>query len=121
MSETANGPEEMDALRGAVLHIAGLLATEDYQSVIQACSESRLSADDMRTAIDEYGGRLIPPPKDAYASLDTVRVTKAIVSTWSLRVPLYTAEEGRSDLTLELTIVQVNASLEVELDDIHVL
>jgi hypothetical protein len=40
---------------------------------------------------------------------------------WSIIMPLWTAEEGRSDLSLELTLVENGETTNVELDDIHVL
>ena len=40
---------------------------------------------------------------------------------WSVRMDLWTAEEGRSDLSLELTIIESGRGYTVELDDIHVL
>jgi hypothetical protein len=53
--------------------------------------------------------------------LDIVRIAGSVPPAWSVRANLWTKEEGRSDLTLELTIRQVENSYEVELDDLHVL
>jgi hypothetical protein len=39
---------------------------------------------------------------------------------WSVRFDLWTADEGRSDLTLELTVEETDP-LKIELDDLHVL
>jgi hypothetical protein len=36
-------------------------------------------------------------------------------------MPLWTKEEGRSDLTLELTVTMGANDTQIELDDIHVL
>lgn len=36
-------------------------------------------------------------------------------------MPLWTIEEGRSDLSLELTLVENDKTISIELDDIHVL
>jgi len=121
MSEITNGPEGMEALRGAIRRIVNLLVANEYGTVVQTCSKTRLSADDIRAVVKDYGRRLVAPPASAYANLDAVRVTGAGAPRWSVRAPLYTAGEGMSDLTLELTIVRTDTSLEVELEDIHVL
>lgn len=113
--------EEMNVLRKAVRNIMDLLARGDYQAAVDACVESRLNADDIRLAVEGYGRRLVCPPGDVYADLDVVRVQGASEPTWSVRAPMWTAEEGRSDLTLELTFAQANDGVHLELDDLHVL
>jgi hypothetical protein len=40
---------------------------------------------------------------------------------WAIVMPLWTREEGRSDLSLEATIVEDGQSFRIELDNIHVL
>jgi hypothetical protein len=53
--------------------------------------------------------------------MDVVEVRGAKLPQFSICMPLWTQEEGRSDLTLELTVKVLNKIMEVELDDIHVL
>jgi len=121
MSQSQREFGEIAILRQACHEIAGLLASGDLDSVIGACASARIGADDLRDAIDQYGRRLIPPPTSAYANLDALRIKHADNPTWSVRAPMYTAEEGRSDLTLELTISFHGDRVKVELDDLHVL
>jgi hypothetical protein len=80
-----------------------------------------LTSDDLRTVIRDYGRKLVSPPANAYEDLDAVQVKGAGVPTWLVRAPLWTEEEGRSDLTLELTIAVGPVAPSVELDDLHVL
>jgi len=96
------------------------LARGDYESLVGQFVKSRLTSDDLRTVIREYGRKLVSPPNDAYQNLDAVQVKGAAVPTWSVRAPLWT-EEGRSDLTLELTIAVGPGAPSIELDDLHVL
>ena len=121
MEEIAINAREAEILRRAVRAIVELLAENDYQATVEACAKSRLSPDDIRGVIEEYGHHLIRPPEDAYADLDAIRVTQASEPTWSVRAPVYTANEGRSDLTLELTIIQSSGEIRIEMDDLHVL
>jgi hypothetical protein len=111
----------LDVLRSTAREIVVQLAREDYESVIGRCLKSRLTSNDLRTVIRDYGRKLAPPPADAYNKLDAVRVRGAAVPTWSVRTPLWKEAEGRSDLTLELTIAVGPGAPSVELDDLHVL
>jgi len=97
------------------------LADGDYDAVVQICAKSRLTSDELREVIREYGRTLVHPPADAYQHLDAVQVNGTALPTWSVRAPLWTKEEGRSDLTLELTISLGPDEPIVELDDLHVL
>ena len=47
--------------------------------------------------------------------MDIVEVMNASVPQFSIRMPLWTEEEGRSDLTMELTIKFCAEHIEVEL------
>jgi hypothetical protein len=111
----------LNLLKSTARELVALLAHGAYESVIARCANSRLAADDLRTVIRDYGRKLVPPPGDAYDNLDIVPVKGTAGQTWSVRVPLWTEEEGRSDLTLELTVVMNGARPSVELDDLHVL
>jgi hypothetical protein len=111
----------LDSLSSTTRDLAELLARGDYDSVVGRCVKSRLTSHDLRTVIRDYGRKLVSPPVDAYKNLDEVQLSGAAVPTWSVRAPLWTAEEGRSDLTLELTIALGAGEASVELDDLHVL
>lgn len=87
----------------------------------------RLSAAEIQTAVEEYGLQPVEPPPEAYRELgepagllNAVRVSVAEDETWSVRMPLWTREEGRSDLTVELTVVFRHDGVTVELDGIFV-
>jgi hypothetical protein len=96
------------------------LAGKDYTGALAHCARSRLSAADLQTVIEDYGRSVVLPPKDVHEFVDAVRVVGADKSTWSVRVPLWTLEEGRSDLTLELTIRITESGVLIDLDDLHV-
>jgi hypothetical protein len=97
------------------------LTRGDYESLVKRCAKSRLTDNDLRAIIRDYGRKLVSPPADAYQTLDAVPVKDAVVPTWSIRAPLWTETEGRSDLTLELTVALGSGEPSVELDDLHVL
>jgi len=104
-----------------VRSVVDLLVAAKYEDIERATSETRLTAVDIARVIQEYGRVLIAPPDDAYEDLDVVQVQNVSPARWSVRMNLWTAEEGRSDLSLELTIVEGPDGHAIELDDIHVL
>jgi hypothetical protein len=105
----------------ALRKVVALLVAGRYADLEEFTGGRRLKSGDIARAVQVYGRRLIEPPPDAYESLDVVRVKDAGPGTWSLRMPLWSLEEGRSDLSLELTVSQRGADYDVQIDDIHVL
>ena len=97
------------------------LAAARYAELELLTGGVRLSASELANAIREYGRRVVPPP-DAALSLDVVPITGSDPASWSVNVPIWTAEEGVSDLTLELTVrAGPSGAYDVEIDDLHVL
>ena len=110
-----------DFILNVVIWIATQFAYRQYEAVLQRCETSRLTADQIQTVIALYGREIVVPPPNAYQSLDLVRVGDDASNIWSVRAPLFSSEEGRSDLTMELTVKLVSGLVEVEFDDLHVL
>jgi hypothetical protein len=97
------------------------LSQGKFEALVARLAASRLSAEQLRQVIREYGRTPISPPVTIEPELDVVQVQGASPPTWSVRSPLWTREEGRSDLTLELTVTTDRDAVRVELDDLHVL
>ena len=93
-----------DMLRETVRAIVNQLAQGDFEGVVTGCSQSRLTAEDLRQAIHDYGRTFVEPPEDAYRNLDSLAVQGSRLPTWSVRAPLWSHEEGRSDLRACKTI-----------------
>ena len=110
-----------EELESVVRKIVSRLVIGDFEGVVAECSASRVMPNDLRQVIQEYGRTFVEPPVDAYVNLDAVAVRGVALPTWSIRAPLWSREEGRSDLTLELTIAKDGERWDVELDDLHVL
>lgn len=104
-----------------VRSVVNRLVDGEYADAVKDCPSSRLTADDLLETVQDYGRTLIEPPPDAYRDLDVLAVRDSSRPTWSVRAPLWSREEGRSDLTLELTITRVGDRWDVEIDDLHVL
>jgi hypothetical protein len=80
----------------------------------------RLSSHELQAALHAYGRTLIPLPDEAFRLAEVSPITGQ-TATWAVDVPLWTAEEGRSDLTLSLTVSDSQHGVHVEIDDLHTL
>lgn len=94
------------------------LVENSYQKIYLDGRGGRLSAEEMEDAIRDYGMTLISLPPDAFSLVDVCKVDDS--TEWMLDVPLWTAEEGRSDLTLSVT-VDLDHEPHITIDDLHVL
>lgn len=84
--------------------------------------EARVQSADFDRAIREYGRNLTIPPFEAYKALDFIPIQNDILYSWAVAAPLWTKEEGRSDLSVELTISIINeVNVKVYLDDCGVM
>lgn len=102
--------------------IGQLLVAENYEELARLTNSLRLTADELRQAVLDYGRRVVPPPQNTWTVRSTVEIEGAVPEAWSVYVDLWTAEEGRSDLTLELTIRDsAEDTYNVEIDNLHVL
>ena len=104
----------------AIMQVLALFADRNYSALESLTGRKRLSAQEMAYAIEEYGRDIIKPPVAALEDLDVVEVVGAPVPTWSIVLPFWTAEEGHSDLTLELTLCERENGVSVEIDNIRV-
>jgi hypothetical protein len=81
-----------------------------------------LSPQEVEAAICAYGRTIIPLPTEAYRFFDVVAVRDSSPARWSVVAPLWTEQEGRSDLSFEITVEDVaGRDYAVEIEDLHVL
>lgn len=112
----------MNAMQAAVTMLTNLLAAGDYVTAERMTRGRRLSASDLQRAVEDYGGTLVPLPAEALENLDVVEVRDSDPAAFSVVVDLWTAEEGRSDLTLELELVdRFEGAYDVMIQNLHVL
>ena len=104
-----------------VKNVVNLLVAEKYRALEALTSAKRFTAEDIARTVTQYGRVLSSPPEQAYEELDVIKIQNASVPKWSVRMGLWTLEDGRSDLSIELTLIQNDRGYAVELDDIHVL
>lgn len=104
----------------AVRQVVGLLVSGKYDEIVELTFGIRLDAESIRGAIARYGRTLIDPPEAAFQDLDIIEVENTVFPTFSVGMNLWTAEEGKSDLSIDLTVMQHGDNFTIEFDDIHV-
>ena len=97
------------------------LVHERYEALEADVRSGRLTANELREATSRYGRHLTLPPEDTFLTLDTCKVEGQPVPTWSVELPMWTLEDGKSDWTLDLIVIERSPGLSsVEIDDLHV-
>ena len=98
------------------------LASGNFEEVARRSNYRRLSASEIAQAVRSYGRELVPLPPEAFSLVDFVSVRGSNPPKWSVVVPLFTKEEGRSDLSLELSLCRSSPhAYAFEIDGIRVL
>lgn len=110
-----------EEIRTRVAQVVKLLVEEKFSELEFLTNGVRLSAEEIKSAILSYKRKLVQPPEDAFDCMDLVEVQNSRPQQFSVRMPLWTVEEGRSDLSVELTLIAQTGDWKIELDDIHVL
>ncbi len=99
-----------------------LLVAHDFAGLEEWSQGVRLKREQMAEALNQYPGYFVMPPEPTVPYLDVVEVIDSSPKQWSVDIPLWTQEEGRSDLTMQVTMIESeNEMMIVEIDDIHVL
>lgn len=107
-------------IKQTIAHLVTLLVDRKYSEVVHLTNGVRLQVEHIQDAINRYGRILVAPPDKAYENLDILKVDDDTSQKWSVRFDLWTIEEGRSDLSIELTLIEVKGEkFKIELDNIH--
>jgi hypothetical protein len=110
------------AFTTAVRITVELLVRGEYAALETMTRGRRLSAAELRGAVEDYGRRLILPPEDEWSQLDVVEITGSDPAAYHVVVDQWTEGEGRSDLSLELELEERHpGAYQVEVQDCHVL
>ncbi len=102
--------------------VVNMLVERDYGGLQRLTNSTRLTAEEIAQAVKDYGATLVMPPPTVFNELDVVEVENAKPRAWPVRHDLWAAGEGKSDLSLELTLREsANHGYVVEIDGIYVL
>lgn len=111
----------MTPLETAVRVIVDLLVRGEYATVEAVTGGKRLNAGELERAVADYGRTLVPPTDDWWSTVQITPISEP-ASAFHIAAPLWTAEEGRSDLTVELRLQEsIPGVFDTEVLDLHVL
>lgn len=112
----------MKSLEVAVRVTVDLLVRGQYRTAEKVTRGHRLTADQISSAISAYGHTLVPPGDEWWSSVEITAIDTSDRPAFHVAAPLWTREEDRPDLTLELQLTEVRPGVyETEILDIHLL
>src|SRR5260370_42403111 len=108
-------------VRLALERVVPLLVGGRFDELERLDRGGRMKADEWRERVNEYGKTLIEPPRDDLDNAVIVPTRGSEDKEWYVRYELWTSEEGKSDLSVELTVRSLgDDDVELEIDDLRV-
>ena len=101
-----------------------LLSEKRYTDIVTWTGGERLSETAIERAIVDYDVTVVEPPSLFYPNMiNALRIENSSPQKWSVIFPLWTVEEGESDLSVDLTCTEGDGQVcaNVRLNDIHVM
>ncbi|HEX6278860.1 MAG TPA: hypothetical protein VFZ49_02485 [Pyrinomonadaceae bacterium] len=90
---------------------------------LEFLSENNFPQEEIRYAIHDYPADPIEPPDEFDATVDVVEIDDSSTQSWNVVIPLWTAEEGQSDLCIVITCIdreKLDGTLDFEIDGLWV-
>lgn len=107
-----------DLIKSICWKISNLVATRDRNDPFGIYQRSRATRAEVYRALDEYPATFVSPPQNAYDDLEIMETRDG--KSWFTIVPLWSKEEGESDMCLTLSFTQDSGEIRVSLDGCHV-
>ena len=99
-----------------VQNYVACLASKDYQAAYELTLSESVPIQDILRVIEEYGCTIIPLPAKAFDMALFYQISDKQVDIY---LPLWSEEEGQSDLTLSLSCF--NNDNKIKINDLEVL
>ena len=95
-----------------------MLCEHRYTDIEELTRGERISASEIERDIRDYGCELVQYPDSI--DLDVVEVFDSNPREWNVVAPIYTAQEGLSDLSIELSVTDFQGTGTIVLENIRV-
>jgi hypothetical protein len=115
----ATGIAVPERFRAVVADAVALIAAGDL-AALREHPRIRLRGGDPLIWVRSYPATVTALPPEAWDIADAIQ-SRDHTGTWSIVVPLWTLQEGRSDLSLEATAQDLPSGPLITIDGIHVL
>lgn len=109
-----------DRFRALTADLVDTLVRGDFASLDRDGRSGRVGAEALQRSVSDYGRTLTALPDEAFDLVESGAVD-ARPGEWWIVVPLWTVEEGPSDLSLELAALHTSDGHRLEVTDLHVL
>lgn len=96
------------------------LAAGNYEKLESDGRAGRLTAAQLREAVEHYGRTFVELPEEGLQYV-WVYEQAGRENVWRVDVDLWTVEEGRSDLTLSMLMEKTEGGVRVGVENLHVL
>lgn len=93
-----------------------LISQGDYEAIAANGQAGRVGAEGIKRAVEAYPCTVIPLPSEAFELAEIYRIDETRLDIY---LPLWTHEEGRSDLTLCLSCHTTSTDIRVEVNDLR--
>ncbi len=112
----------MNAIEAAIRVLVDLLVRQEYLTIERLSRGRRLTAAELESAVADYGRTVAPPGDGWWDHVEITPVEGTGDRSFHVAAPLWTREEGQSDLTLELRLTEIAPeAYDTEVEDLHVL
>ncbi|MDR1325169.1 MAG: hypothetical protein LBK00_03940, partial [Treponema sp.] len=95
------------------------LSNKNYNKINDEKINGRINITDLENIVKEYGKTIIPLLEEAFSLANVYNIEKE--NRMDIYIPLWTKEEGRSDLTLSLICYLKDNNPIIEINDLEVL
>ena len=111
-------------IKKTITKLIQLFVEREYLEIANWSKNIRLTADEIKEAIDDYGSgqKVITPPADFFNEVDFMQIVDADNGRkqWYIVFNLWMEEEGESDLSVESTFIEATGEyFDIEIDNIH--
>ncbi|CAM5505834.1 hypothetical protein MAUB1S_08449 [Mycolicibacterium aubagnense] len=79
-----------------------------------------MNAGDLGNIVSDYGIEIVMPPEGRYRELDVISVSPAGIPTFSVVTDVWTKIDGKSDVSIEMTVKIDGEDVIVEIDNLHI-
>lgn len=109
-----------ERLRPALAALIRRLVEGDFDGLVRDGFAPGHGGGDLGLWVRDYPADLVDLPEEGWQLSEAVPVPGQ-AGVWFVVVPLWTRQEGRSDLSMEATVVERGDEVDVQVDNIHVL
>lgn len=110
-----------DRLGTVVQDVLSQLGSGRIREVFARSIPGGMSEEYFREVLRDYAVTPVSPPPGADLAVRAYEVSTASTPTWAVDVPIWTREEGRSDLTLQLRIELDESDARIMVESLRVL